>query len=94
MTARRAVFRNGVSVSIKSEISALTASQISRKDGERRRDHEVVMAASRLQAEPASCARLEGELRKLLAQKIAPGRLLSDSQGASPHGGAEPLDQP
>ena len=52
------------------------------------------MAASRLQPEPASLARLEDELRKLPAQKIAAGRMLGDSQGAAPHGGAEPLDQP
>ena len=52
------------------------------------------MAASRLQSEPASRARLEDELRKLPAQKLAAGRILSDSQGAAPHGGAEPLDQP
>ena len=52
------------------------------------------MAASRLQPEPASRARLEDELRKLLAQEIAAGRTLGDRQGAAPHGGAEPLDQP
>ena len=52
------------------------------------------MAASRLQSEPASRARLEDELSKLLAQKIAAGRMLGDSQLAAPHGGAEPLDQP
>ena len=52
------------------------------------------MAASRLQPEPASLAWLEDELRKLLAQEIAPGRMLGDRQGAAPHGGAEPLDQP
>ena len=68
--------------------------EVGREHGERRGDNKVVMAASRLQAEPASRARLEDELRKLLAQEIAPGRLLGDSQGAAPHGGAEPLDQP
>ena len=47
--------------------------------GERRRDHEVVVAASRLQAEPASLARLEDELSKLPAQKLAAGRMLRDS---------------
>ena len=52
------------------------------------------MAASRLQAEPASRARLEDELSKLSAQQIAAGRMLRDSQSAAPHGGAEPLDQP
>ena len=52
------------------------------------------MAASRLQSEPAACARLEDELSKLPAQKFAAGRMLVDSQGAAPHGGAEPLDQP
>ena len=52
------------------------------------------MAASRLQSEPASRARLEDELSKLLAQKIAAGRVLSDSQCSAPHSGAEPLDQP
>ena len=52
------------------------------------------MAASRLQTEPASRARLEDELCKLAAQKLAAGRMLGDSQGAAPHGGAEPLDQP
>ena len=51
------------------------------------------MAASRLQSEPASRARLEDELRKLFAQKLAARRMLVDSQGAAPHGGAEPLDQ-
>ena len=49
------------------------------------------MAASRLQTELASRARLKDELSKLPAQKPA-GRLLGDSQGAAPHGGAEPLD--
>ena len=52
------------------------------------------MAASRLQTEPASRARLEDELSKLLTQKLAAGRMLRDSQGAAPHGHAEPLDQP
>ena len=52
------------------------------------------MAASRLQSELASRARLEDELSKLFAQKIAAGRMLRDSQLAAPHGGAEPLDQP
>ena len=36
------------------------------------------MAASRLQTELASRARLEDELRKLFAQKLAAGRLLGD----------------
>ena len=53
--------------------------QISRKDGERGRDDKVVMAASRLQSEPASRARLENELSKLPAQKLAAGRMLVDS---------------
>ena len=52
------------------------------------------MAASRLQSEPALRARLENELRKLPAQKLAAGRMLGDSQLSAPHGGAEPLDQP
>ena len=52
------------------------------------------MAASRLQSEPASRARLEKELSKLPAQEIAARRMLVDSQGAAPHCGAEPLDQP
>ena len=68
--------------------------QIRRQHGERRRDDEVVMAASRLQPEPASRARLEDELSKLPAQKLAAGRMLRDSQVSAPHGGAEPLDQP
>ena len=62
--------------------------------GERRCDDEVVMAASRLQSEPASRARLEDELSKLSAQQIAAGRMLGDGQLSAPHGGAEPLDQP
>ena len=37
------------------------------------------MAASRLQPEPASRARLEDELSKLFAQEIAAGRMLGDS---------------
>ena len=36
------------------------------------------MAASRLQSELASRARLEDELSKLPAQKLAAGRVLSD----------------
>ena len=36
------------------------------------------MAASCLQSEPASRARLENELSKLLAQKIAAGCMLGD----------------
>jgi len=52
------------------------------------------MAASRLQAEPASCARLEDELSKLSAQKLATGRVLRDHQFSAPYDGAEPLDQP
>ncbi len=52
------------------------------------------MAASRLQAEPASLAWLEDELSKLSAQQLAAGCVLGDRQGAAPHGGAEPLDQP
>ena len=53
--------------------------KIRRQHGERRRDDEVVMAASRLQSEPASRARLEDELSKLPAQKLAAGRMLGDS---------------
>ena len=52
------------------------------------------MAATCLHSELASRARLEDELSKLPAQKLAAGRMLRDSQGAAPHGGAEPLDQP
>ena len=52
------------------------------------------MAASRLQTELASCARLENKLSQLPAQQIAAGRMLGDSQRSAPHGGAEPLDQP
>ena len=37
------------------------------------------MAASRLQSEPASRARLEDELSKLFAQEIAARRMLGDS---------------
>ena len=68
--------------------------EVRRQYGERRCDDKVVMAASRLQAEPASRARLEDELSKLFAQEIAAGRMLRDSQRSAPHGGAEPLDQP
>jgi hypothetical protein len=66
--------------------------EISRKDGERGRDDEVVMSASGLQPKLASRARPEDELSKLPAQKLAAGRMLVDSQGAAPHGCAEPLD--
>ena len=52
------------------------------------------MAASRLQTEPASRARLENEALKLPAQKLAAGCAFGDSQSAAPHDGAEPLDQP
>ncbi len=52
------------------------------------------MAASRLQSEPASRARLERELSKLFAQEVPAGRMLVDVQLSTPHGGAEPLDQP
>ena len=48
--------------------------KIRRQHGERRCDDQIVMAASRLQAEPASLARLEDELSKLVAQEIAAGR--------------------
>ena len=68
--------------------------KICRQHGERRRDNKVVMAASRLQMEPASRARLENELTQFAAQKLTPGRLLGDSQGAAPHGQSEPLEQP
>ena len=44
------------------------------------------MAASRLQTEPASRARLEDELSKLFAQKIAAGRLLGDGHLSAPDG--------
>ena len=62
--------------------------------GKCRRGHQVVMAASRLQTEPSLRARLEDELSKLPAQKLTSGRMLGDSQFSTPHGGAEPLDQP
>ena len=52
------------------------------------------MAASRVQSELTSRARLEDEPFKLFAQEMAARRLLRDSQGAAPHAGAEPLDQP
>ena len=52
------------------------------------------MSASRLQSEPAACARLEHELSKLPAQLIAAGCALGDRQPSTPHDGAEPLDQP
>ena len=68
--------------------------KICRQHGERRRDNKVVMAASRLQSEAASRARLEDELTQLPAQKLAAGRMLVDSQGAAAHGHAEPLNQP
>jgi hypothetical protein len=68
--------------------------EISRKDGERGPDDEVVMAATCLQPKLASRARLEDVLNKLPAQKLAAGRFLRDSQNAAPHDGAEPLDQP
>jgi hypothetical protein len=57
-----------------------------------RRDDEVIMATSRLQAEPASRARLEDELSKLFAQKLAAGRTLGDRQLSAPDGSAEPLN--
>ena len=53
--------------------------EIRRQHGQRRRDDEVVMAARRLQAEPASRARLEDELTQLPAQKLAAGRMLVDN---------------
>ena len=62
--------------------------------GECGRDDKVVVAASRLQTEPASRARLEEELSKLPAQQIAAGRALTNGENFTPHGGAEPLDQP
>ena len=52
------------------------------------------MAASRLQTEPASRARLEDEPFKLFAQKLAAGRMPRDRQLSAPHDGAEPLDYP
>ena len=50
-----------------------------RQHSERRRDDKVVMAASRLQSEPALGARLEHELSKLPAQQLAARRMLRDS---------------
>jgi len=52
--------------------------EISRKDGQGGRDDKVVVAASRLQTELASRARLEDELSKLFAQEIAAGRMPRD----------------
>ena len=52
------------------------------------------MPATCLHSELASRAGLEDELSEFPAQKLAAGRMLRDSQGAAPHGGAEPLDQP
>ena len=51
------------------------------------------MATSRLQPHAASRARLEDELSKLPAQKLAAGRVPRDRQLSAPHGGVEPLDQ-
>jgi len=68
--------------------------EICRQHGERRRDDEIVMAARRLQSHPATHTRLEDKLTQFAAQKLTPGRMLRDSQGAAPHGHAEPLDQP
>ena len=48
-------------------MSPLAVAEIRCEHGERRCDDEIVMAASRLQPELASRARLEDELRKLLA---------------------------
>ena len=42
----------------------------------RGRDDKVVVAASRLQPEPASRSRLEDELSEFPAQKLAAGRML------------------
>ena len=75
-------------------MSPLAFAEIRCEYGERRRDDKVVMAASGLQTELASRSRLEGELSEFPAQEIAAGRLLGNSKGAAPHGGAEPLDQP
>ena len=47
--------------------------EIRREYGERRRDHKVVVAASRLQTEPALRARLEDELSEFPAQESRPG---------------------
>ena len=75
-------------------MSPLAVAEVRCQHGERRCDDKVVMAASRLQAELASCARLEDELSKLPAQQIAAKRMVRDSHLAAPHGGTEPLDQP
>ena len=74
--------------------SNVEGGEIGRQYGKYSGKDEIVMAARRLQPEPASRAWLEDELSKLPAQKLAAGRILRDSQGAAPHGGAEPLDQP
>jgi hypothetical protein len=62
--------------------------------GECRRDDEIVMAAGRLQSEPAAHARLEDKLTQLAPQKFVAWSLLGDSQASTPHGGAKALDQP
>jgi hypothetical protein len=67
---------------------------IRRKDGERRCDDQVIVAASRLQSETASCGALEHEAFKLAPQQLAAGYALGNCQFSAPHGGAEPLDQP
>ena len=45
--------------------------EIGRHYAERRRDDKVIMVASRLQTELASCSRLECELSKIPAQKLS-----------------------
>ena len=52
------------------------------------------MAASRLQTELASRARLEHEAFKLAPQQLAAGRMFGDCHLSAPHGRAEALDQP
>ena len=52
------------------------------------------MAASRLQSEPASRARLENELSKLLAQSSRPGACSATVRSPLRMARAEPLDQP
>jgi hypothetical protein len=57
-------------------------------------DDQVIVAASRLQSETASCGALEHEAFKLAPQQLAAGCALGNGQFSAPHGGAEPLDQP
>ena len=68
--------------------------EIRRQHGERRRDDEVVMAASRLNPEPAACARLEHEAFKLVPQQLAARRMVRDRQFSAPICAALPSPRP